>query len=263
MVGIVIVSHSGPLARAVVDLAREMAGTNVVLVAAGGIVGAEGALGTDAVQIAAAIEEAAKEGGALVLMDLGSAVLSAELALELLDPAVRARVLLCDAPLVEGAVAAAVAARLGRPLTDVADEARQGTAAKVAHLGAGPPAVASATAEAGAAAGDSALEARIVVRLPHGLHARPAARLVATVGTFDATVTVTNLTTGAGPANARSLTRLAVLGIEEGHELSVRATGPDAAPALAAVVAQAGSPSGEDAPTDAAPGPPSPGPAGG
>src|SRR5437899_6784613 len=88
-----------------------MAGPDVKLELAGGLAEA-GALGTDAVRVAEAIGRADSGDGVLVLMDLGSAVLSAETALDFLTPEQRERVLLCEAPLVEGAVAAAVAARL-------------------------------------------------------------------------------------------------------------------------------------------------------
>ena len=72
-------------------------------------------------------------------MDLGSAVLSAEMALDLLPPERRERVLLSEAPLVEGAVAAAVTAKLGASLEDVAAEARGALEAKATHLGSGEP----------------------------------------------------------------------------------------------------------------------------
>jgi dihydroxyacetone kinase phosphotransfer subunit len=114
VIGIVVVSHSAALAEGVVALARGMAGDDVPIEAAGGI-DEPGALGTDAVKVMAAIEAAGGDG-VLVLMDLGSAVLSAETALDFLDDDTRARVLLCEAPLVEGAVAAAAAARAGASL---------------------------------------------------------------------------------------------------------------------------------------------------
>ncbi len=82
-----------------------------------------------------AIERAWSDDGVLVLMDLGSAVLSAEMALDLLGDDRRDRILLCEAPLVEGAVAAAVTAKLGSPLDAVAREARAGLAGKATHLG--------------------------------------------------------------------------------------------------------------------------------
>src|SRR5438094_9693146 len=139
MVGIVIVSHSGTLAEGVRELAAEMAGPDVKLELAGGLA-EEGALGTDAVRVMEAIDRADSGGGVLVLMDPGSPVLSAETALDFLTPEQRESVLLCEAPLVEGAVAAAVAARLGEPLAEVANEARGGLQGKTAQLGAGEPA---------------------------------------------------------------------------------------------------------------------------
>ncbi|HEX9314345.1 MAG TPA: dihydroxyacetone kinase phosphoryl donor subunit DhaM, partial [Actinomycetota bacterium] len=133
MVGLVVVSHSSRLAEGVVELAREMGGATVAIEAAGGLE-ATGALGTSATLIAAAIERAWSEDGVLVVMDLGSAVLSAEAALELLDEGRGERVLLCDAPLAEGAVIAAVAAGSGASLADVAAEARRALEPKAKHL---------------------------------------------------------------------------------------------------------------------------------
>src|SRR5690349_22628217 len=100
--------------------------------------------GTDARQIVDAIAAADRGDGVVVLMDLGSAVLSAELALELVDDDVRDRTLLCPAPLVEGLVVAAVAAAGGAPLDEVAVEASGALAGKVAHLEPAPPVPANA-----------------------------------------------------------------------------------------------------------------------
>jgi phosphoenolpyruvate-protein phosphotransferase/dihydroxyacetone kinase phosphotransfer subunit len=232
MVGIVIVSHSATLAAGVRELAAEMAGAAVRLELAGGIEAPEPALGTDATRVAEAIARADSGDGALVLMDLGSAVLSAETALELLTPEQQARVLLCEAPLVEGAVAAAVAARLGSPLADVAAEARGGLLGKVAHLGAGEPAPATETAAAPPEEGQTL---RLEIQNPLGLHARPAARFVQTAAGFDANVEVINLARGRGLASGRSLNGLATLGIRQGDEILVSARGPQAAAALEAL----------------------------
>lgn len=236
MVGIVLVSHSAALAWGVAELAREMGGPDVVVEVAGGTALPDEALGTDAMLVVAAIEAAFSPDGVLVLMDLGSAVLSAETALEMLDPAVAVEVLLSDAPMVEGAVSAAIAARLGLTLADVAAEARGGLDAKRQHLGPAPAAPVAVVAAPAAATE----EVRIVVGNPLGLHARPAARFVTTVGRFDAEVAVTNLTTGRGPVNGRSINGLATLGVRQSHEIRVRASGPEAAAALTALVALAG-----------------------
>lgn len=110
-VGIVVVSHSRSLAQAAVDLAAQMlVGRSLRLAVAAGLDATT--LGTDALQIKAAMEQVDGPGGVVVLMDLGSAILSTELALDLLDdPTGRDRITLSSAPLVEGLVAAAVADR--------------------------------------------------------------------------------------------------------------------------------------------------------
>ena len=134
MVGIVIVSHSFRIAEGVAELAREMGGPDIRLETAGGLDMPEHPIGTDAVLVMQAIERAWSEDGVLVLMDLGSAVLSAEMALDLLEPERRERIQLCEAPLVEGQ-RAAVTAKMGAPLDAVAAEARGGLAGKITHLG--------------------------------------------------------------------------------------------------------------------------------
>jgi phosphocarrier protein FPr len=258
MVGIVLVSHSGKLAEGVRELAAEMAGAEVRLEPAGGL-DEPGSLGTDAARVAEAIARADSGDGVLVLMDLGSAVLSAETALDLLTEEQRDQVLLCEAPLVEGAVAAAVAARLGRPVADVAAEARGGLEGKAAHLGEGAPA---ASPPAGAAPPlEEGSTLRLGIRNPLGLHARPAARFVQTAACFDADVAVTNLTTGRGPADGRSLNGLATLGVRQGHEILVAAQGLQADAALAALESLAARGFDDDLTPVAAPAPPAPAPA--
>src|SRR3970040_171525 len=106
MIGIVLVSHSHAIAEGAAELARQMGGEDVAMETAGGREGADHPIGTDAMQVVAAIERAWSEDGVLVLMDLGSAVLSAEMALELLPPERRDKVRLSDAPFVAGAEAA-------------------------------------------------------------------------------------------------------------------------------------------------------------
>jgi multiphosphoryl transfer protein len=232
MVGIVIVSHSARIADGVVELARQMAGPGGAIVAAGGLDAPDDPTGTDPTRILAALEVAGDGDGVVVLMDLGSAVQSAEQARAMLDPATAERVVLCEAPLVEGAVAAAVAASIGGSLRDVVAEARNALASKAAQLDVGSSG-GGAVATTADAAGWS--EATIVVTNPMGLHARPAARFVQTAAVFDAEILADNLSTGAGPARARSLTDIATLGASQGHQVRVRARGTQAQQALAAL----------------------------
>lgn len=115
MVGIVIVSHSQKLAEGVVEVAKMMA-QNAPIVAAGGL--EDGNLGTSYEKICAAVEEVYSADGVAVLMDMGSAVMTAEMVLEDLD---KPNVKLLDCPLVEGAVLAAVDSAGGRTLYEIAE----------------------------------------------------------------------------------------------------------------------------------------------
>ncbi len=238
MVGLVIVSHSAQLAEGVAELARGMAGAEIRLAAVGGLDLPGRPLGTDAVQVLRGIESVYADSGVLVLMDLGSAVLSAEMALDLLSPDQRANVLLCEAPLVEGAVVAAVQARLGSSLAQVAAEARAALSAKQTHLldrnlpTHTPP---STTNGDGAAANHDIHTLRLIIHNPLGLHARPAARLVQTASRFEAAIQISNLTTQRGPVNARSINAVITLGVRQDHEITVTAAGVDAEAALTAI----------------------------
>jgi dihydroxyacetone kinase phosphotransfer subunit len=202
MIGIVLVSHSHAIAEGAAELARQMGGKDVAIETAGGLEGADHPIGTDAMLVVAAIERAWSDDGVLVLMDLGSAVLSAEMALDLLSEDRRDKVRLTDAPFVEGAVAAAVTARIGAPIEQVVAEARTGLSAKTAHLGADTTETAPDLSPTHV--GEDAITAEFDVAAVHGLHARPAAQLVRTAASFDADVRVRNLTDGTGPVSART-----------------------------------------------------------
>jgi phosphotransferase system HPr (HPr) family protein len=228
VIGIVVVSHSPALARAAVDLALEMGGESPpdIRIAAGA---AAGATGTDAVAIAAAIDEVASPDGVLVVMDLGSAILSAGMALEF--SSADAPVRLSDAPFVEGLIAAVVVAGTGASLDAVDADARRALAGKATQLegvdGASPsPVEDGGTPDAAATASGTTFEA--VIRNPSGLHARPAAVFVKTVGRYDADVRVTELGSGKPSISAASLISLMSLGITKGSRVRVEATGPDA-----------------------------------
>jgi dihydroxyacetone kinase phosphotransfer subunit len=126
LVGIVVVSHSAQIAAGTVELARQMAGDDLRIEGVGGT--ADGSLGTDATAIMTAIQAADSGAGVLVLVDLGSAVLATQTALELIGEEAASRVRLSGGPLVEGAVVAAVQASVGDDLAAVlaaAEEAAQ------------------------------------------------------------------------------------------------------------------------------------------
>lgn len=236
-VGLVVVSHSHALALAAVALASEMVqGRAVNIAVAAGL--DETTFGTDAVRIKEAIEEVDGPAGVVVLMDMGSAVLSAELALDLLDDqSARDRVVLSPAPIVEGLIVAAVAAAGGAGRREVAAEASGALMAKAAHLT--EPLETTTENSVGQPIADEVVGVFTVAN-EHGLHARPAARLVSEVRALDASVRLRNLTTGSGPVPASSLTRVATLDARRSHQIEIRASGPQAKEAVERLLTLAG-----------------------
>jgi dihydroxyacetone kinase phosphotransfer subunit len=121
MLHIVLVSHSRPLAEGLADLARQMGPPELLVTPVGGTEDGQGGvhLGTNALAIVSAIQRRPEADGILILVDLGSAVLSAETAVDMLDPELQARCCISNAPLVEGAIIAAIEAGLDRSLTEI------------------------------------------------------------------------------------------------------------------------------------------------
>ncbi|MDO5133573.1 MAG: dihydroxyacetone kinase phosphoryl donor subunit DhaM [Eubacteriales bacterium] len=128
MVGIVIVSHSRLAAEGIRELAAQMAGPELRLIACGGL--EDGSIGTDAMRIRDAIISADSGDGVCAMVDLGSGIMSTETAMELLEfdeDYEGLRVQIADAPVLEGSVSAAVSASAGDSLEEVvaaAEEAR-------------------------------------------------------------------------------------------------------------------------------------------
>jgi phosphoenolpyruvate---glycerone phosphotransferase subunit DhaM len=116
-VSIVIVSHSPKVAEGTADMVREMVGAEVRVAHCGG--DPDGGLGTDVAAIQAAIERVFSPAGVAVLVDLGGAETNSEMAIELLPETHREHVVICNAPIVEGAVIAATEASGGASLADV------------------------------------------------------------------------------------------------------------------------------------------------
>jgi dihydroxyacetone kinase phosphotransfer subunit len=116
-VGIVIVSHSLDVARGTADMVRQMVGEDIPLGYCGG--NADGGLGTSVESILAAIDSAWSDRGVAILVDLGGAEMNSEMAVELLPEHRRGKVVVCNAPIVEGAVMAATEASGGASLHEV------------------------------------------------------------------------------------------------------------------------------------------------
>lgn len=219
---IVVVSHSARLAEGVCELAAEMA-PDVTLRAVGGT--DDGRIGTSVDRVFAVVSELLTTvEGVVLLTDIGSATMTAELVLEMLG---EERVVLADAPLVEGAVVAAVAAQGG--------SSRQGVRLAAEKAALSFPAVARAGEQpsepqppAEPEASGDVLEEVLEVRNELGLHARPAAMLARVVADFEAQVEVNG-------ADGASVLALMSLDLPRGAQLRLRASGPQAQDVLAAI----------------------------
>ncbi|MEH2408419.1 phosphoenolpyruvate--protein phosphotransferase [Nostoc sp.] len=233
MVGIVIVSHSKKLALGVRELAAQMVQGQVSIAVAAGIEDPENPLGTDPIQVYEAIASVFSDDGVLVLMDLGSALLSAEMAIEFLPEAQQQKVYLCEAPLVEGAIAAVVAAAAGRDIHQVMAEARGALLAKATQLGVVSRALSIVTPTTHVES--PTREIRLIVSNRLGLHARPAAQFVATAARFKSQIRVQNLTRNTELVRGDSINQVTTLGVRQGHELVITASGSDADEALASL----------------------------
>jgi len=116
-VSLVIVSHSPDIAWGTAEMVRQMVGEEVKVAHCGG--NPEGGLGTDVQRILQAIERAWSPRGVAILVDLGGAETNSEMAIEMLPEDRRSRVVLCNAPIVEGAIMAATEASGGASLAEV------------------------------------------------------------------------------------------------------------------------------------------------
>lgn len=233
MVGIVIVAHSQELAQGVCAVAGQMsAQKGLPIAAAGGL--EDGGLGTSFDRIQQAIESVYSDDGVLILMDLGSAVMTTQMVIEMLPQEQQERIRLSNAPLVEGAIAAAVAASMGDDLDAVQRAAESAIGPKVPQDN-----VESATQAPPLSTPTAPLHSvEVVVPNPIGLHARPAALFVQTASRFSADITVQNVTQRREPVNAKSMMQVASLGTaRQGETIRIVAQGEDAEEAISALSA--------------------------
>jgi multiphosphoryl transfer protein len=234
MVGLVLVSHSRRLAEAAVDLIKRTIGPDISIAAAGGIGDDRSELGTDALDIQEAILKVRSPEGVLVLMDMGSAILSAETAKELVSFEMTDPLILCSAPLVEGSIAAAVQIQIGSALAEVTAAAQQGLAPKQEQLAdTGTVDERELNPTAGIPTGGKELE--VTIQNQHGLHLRPAANLIKTLAPFKATVQIENRSAKRGPIAAKSLVDLARLQVRRGDQVRFTIAGLDEEAALSAI----------------------------
>lgn len=219
MVGIVIVSHSKMLAEGVKELADQMSQNKVAILTAGGLDDEFSPIGTDPFKIKDAVEKLTECDGILVLMDIGSAVMNAELALDLIDEDLKNKILLCEAPLVEGAIAAAAQAMTGADIKAIANEARNGLIGKQSLL----TPINYNTPQDDMEQADFDKEIKITVPNQLGLHARPSVKLVELVNKFNLTAVVS--TNNKPFVDASSISQISTLGAKKDDILIFKVKG--------------------------------------
>jgi phosphocarrier protein FPr len=233
LVGIVVVAHSQELAEGVCAVASQMsARSDLPIAAAGGL--EDGGLGTSFEKIQQAMDAVYSDDGVLILMDLGSAVMTAQMVLEMLPPERQARIRLSNAPLVEGAIAAAVSTSLGDDLDQVQRAAE--TSLEMSKIPQEAPPAPPTEAPPPPTGPSRSVE--LVVPNPIGLHARPAALFVQTACQFASRITVQNVSRGRQPVDAKSMMQVASQGTaRQGECIRIVAQGEDAHEAIAALSA--------------------------
>ncbi len=228
MTGIVVVSHSRRLAEGVAELATQMTQGKANIAIAAGIDDPENPIGTDAIAVMGAIEEVCDDDGVVVLMDLGSALLSTEMAIELIDPEMAEKVKLVSAPVVEGTLAASVAAAAGLGIDTVIEEAKAALGVKQEHLGDTPEQPAQQSIEQ-PLNDANALRFDWLVQNPHGIHARPAASIVGALAEFSCEMW---LEKADKQVSAKSLNSIAKLAVLKDQTVTFIANGSDAQQAV-------------------------------
>jgi phosphocarrier protein FPr len=239
MVNLLLVSHSKKLVEGVAEMARQMISSEKVKIATAAGVGEDNQeLGTNALEIVEAIEEIYTEDGILVLMDLGSAILSTEMAFELIPEEMKANIKICPAPFVEGAISAGVQSGLGSDLETVYREAVNSLSAKIAQVSddEGEPYAEEIYPAITPKLEAEVSEVTLTVPCEQGLHARPAVLFVKTINNFDATVMVKNLTENKGPVEANSLISVMLIAARKGDVVHITAEGPQKDEVIAALV---------------------------
>ncbi|MDE5122308.1 MAG: dihydroxyacetone kinase phosphoryl donor subunit DhaM, partial [Trichodesmium sp. St19_bin1] len=232
-VGIVLVSHSAKLAEAVVELAKQMTQEPVPIAIAAGMDDPENPFGTDVIKVQQAIESVYSDAGVLVLMDLGSALMSTEMAIEFLSPTQRNHIKISKAPLVEGAISAIIQASLGAKIQQVMAEADAALTVKISLVNV-DEIVPNQTIinNKNIEQKTQYKEIKVTVKNQLGIHGRPAAKLVGIANKFQSQITLQNLTKNSYKINAKSINQIITLAVKKGDEVAITATGNDADLAL-------------------------------
>lgn len=227
MIGLVIVSHSERLAQGILEMIKMIPNweSRVRIAAAGGL--DDGGFGTSYEKILQAIENSASDEGIIILGDLGSSFLTAELCLESLPEELKSLVYISYAPLFEGALTVTSLAVAGAQISEILERLKRMAVATGKLSSEAPQEISVAS---------SSKSALVEVAIPSGFHARPAAMFVKIASKFSSRIKVRNVTRGGDFADAKSLVEVSTKAMaEKGELVEIVAEGDDAKEALSAL----------------------------
>ena len=226
MVSLIFVSHSYELAKTAVDYIRKVTNTNVKMAFSGGTGDNHSEMGTDSIDVFNAIESVYSDDGVLIFCDLGSALISSELAISMLDEEKSVNVRMTSAPFIESGINAAIQSSLNKSLDEVVSEAIESLTPKISYV---KDKLDYNTVEV-----SNDIEFKDYVKgeykilLENGFHARPVFMFINIIANSKSLVYISNKTKHKAPVSADSITKVTLLNIEYGDIMEIYAKGPDA-----------------------------------
>ena len=228
MVSLIFVSHSYKLAKTAAEYIKEVTNTNNVNITFSGGTGDDHKeIGTNAVDVFNAIEKVYSDDGVIIFCDLGSALISSELAISMLDEKKSPNVRITSAPFIEGGINAAIQSSLGKNINEVINESLESLTPKISYV----------KDKVDHNINNEILDniefkdyvkGEYKILLENGFHARPVFMFINLIANSKSEVYISNKTKHKPPVSADSITKVTLLNIEYGDVMEIYAKGPDA-----------------------------------
>ncbi len=228
MVSLIFVSHSYELAKTTAEYIKKVTNTTDVKISFSGGSGEDNKeLGTDAVEVFNAIEDVYSDDGVIIFCDLGSALISSELAISMLDEEKSANVRMTSAPFIEGGINAAIQSSLGKNIDEVINESLESLTPKISYVKDKIDYTFNSE-NAETIEFKDYIKGEYKILLENGFHARPVFMFINIIANSKSEVYISNKTKHKPPVSADSVTKVTLLNIEYGDIMEIYAKGPDA-----------------------------------
>ena len=228
MVSLIFVSHSYDLAKVTAEYIKKVTNTNVPISFSGGSGDDHQELGTDAVEVFNAIESVYSDDGVIIFCDLGSALISSELALSMLDEEKSKNVRMTSAPFIEGGINAAIQSSLGKNIDEVINESLESLSPKISYVKDKLDYTFNNNDLLEDIEFNDYVKGEYKILLENGFHARPVFMFINIIANSKSVVFISNKTKHKPPVSADSITKVTLLNIEYGDIMEIYAKGPDA-----------------------------------